>query len=136
MTYKRNRFYYLLFIVITLLSGLASRRYPGVLPTWVESYLGDSLWALMVFLMAGFLLNGKSPRWIALVALVFSYCIEISQLYHAPWIDAVRANRLGGLVLGFGFLWSDLVCYAVGIGFGVVMEKIFLNKKNAIPGFE
>jgi len=136
MTYKRNRFYYLLFIVITLLSGLASRHYPGVLPTWVESYLGDSLWALMVFLMAGFLLNGKSPRWIALVALVFSYCIEISQLYHAPWIDAVRANRLGGLVLGFGFLWSDLVCYAVGIGFGVLMEKIFLNKKNAIPGYE
>ena len=136
MAYKRNRFYYLLFIVITLLSGLASRHYPGVLPTWVESYLGDSLWALMVFLMAGFLLNGKSPRWIALVALVFSYCIEISQLYHAPWIDAVRANRLGGLVLGFGFLWSDLVCYAVGIGFGVLMEKIFLNKKNAIPGYE
>jgi len=136
MTYKRNRSYYLLFIVITLLSGLASRHYPGVLPTWVESYLGDSLWALMVFLMAGFLLNGKSPRWIALVALVFSYCIEISQLYHAPWIDAVRANRLGGLVLGFGFLWSDLVCYAVGIGFGVLMEKIFLNKKNAIPGYE
>ena len=98
--------------------------------------MGDSLWALMVFLMAGFLLNGKSPRWIALVALVFSYCIEISQLYHAPWIDAVRANRLGGLVLGFGFLWSDLVCYAVGIGFGVVMEKIFLKKKNGIPGFE
>ena len=119
-----------------MLSGLASRHYPGVLPTWVESYLGDSLWALMVFLMAGFLLNGKSTRWIALAALVFSYCIEISQLYHAPWIDAVRDNKLGGLVLGFGFLWSDLVCYAVGIGFGVVMEKIFLNKKNAIPGFE
>ena len=136
MTYKRNRFYYLLFIVITLLSGLASRHYPGVLPTWVESYLGDSLWALMVFLMVGFLFNGKSTRWIALAALVFSYCIEISQLYHAPWIDAVRANRLGGLVLGFGFLWSDLVCYAVGIGFGVLMEKIFLNKKNAIPGYE
>ena len=136
MTYKRNRSYYLLFIVITMLSGLASRHYPGVLPTWVESYLGDSLWALMVFLMAGFLLNGKSPRWIALVALVFSYCIEISQLYHAPWIDAVRDNKLGGLVLGFGFLWSDLVCYAVGIGFGVVMEKIFLKKKNGIPGFE
>ncbi|MDD4969651.1 MAG: DUF2809 domain-containing protein [Paludibacter sp.] len=128
MTIKRNRFYYLLFIVITIFSGLASRHYTGSLPTWVESYVGDALWALMVFLMAGFLFQSKSTRWIALVALVFSYCIEISQLYRAPWIDAVRANRLGGLVLGFGFLWSDLVCYAVGIGFGVVMEKIFLKK--------
>jgi len=130
MTDKRNRFYYLLFIVITILSGLASRHYQGVLPTWVESYLGDVLWALMVFLMAGFIFITKSTRWVALVALIFSYCIEISQLYHAPWIDAVRANRLGGLVLGFGFLWSDLVCYAVGIGFGVVMEKIFIKKRT------
>ena len=125
---KRNRTYYLLFTVITILSGLASRHYPGVLPTWVESYLGDSLWALMVFLMAGFIFHTKSTRWVALVGLIFSYCIEVSQLYHAPWIDAVRANRLGGLVLGFGFLWSDLVCYTVGIGFGVMMEKIFLKK--------
>jgi len=129
MTIKRNRFYYLLFVVITIFSGLASRHYAGILPQWVESYLGDALWALMVFLMAGFLFQRKSTQWIALAALTFSYCIEISQLYHAPWIDAVRANRLGGLVIGFGFLWSDLVCYTVGVGFGVVMEKIFLKKE-------
>lgn len=128
MTVKRNRYYYLLFVVITMLSGLASRHYAGSLPQWVELYLGDALWALMVFLMAGFLFQRKSTRWTALAALAFSYCIEISQLYHAPWIDGVRANRLGGLVLGYGFLWSDLVCYTVGVGFGVVMEKIFLKK--------
>jgi len=86
------------------------------------------LWALMVFLLVGFWFHRKSTLWVALAALGFSYCIEISQLYHAPWIDAIRANRLGGLVLGFGFLWSDLVCYTVGVGFGVVMEKIFLKK--------
>ena len=26
------------------------------------------------------------------------------------------------LVLGFGFLWSDLACYAVGVGLGVIVE--------------
>jgi hypothetical protein len=31
--------------------------------------------------------------------------------------------RVGGLVLGYGFLWSDLVCYAVGIGAGVLAER-------------
>ena len=49
------------------------------------------------------------------LALVFSYLIEISQLYHAPWIDAIRSTALGGLVLGFGFLWSDILCYTVGV---------------------
>ena len=128
MTDKRNRLVYSLLAVITILSGLASRQFAACLPQWVESYPGDALWALMIFLLVGFLFYRKSTLWVALAALAFSYCIEISQLYHAPWIDAIRANRLGGLVLGFGFLWSDLVCYTVGVGFGVVMEKIFLKK--------
>lgn len=38
-----------------------------------------------------------------------------SQLYHAPWIDSIRATSLGGLVLGFGFLVSDLICYTCGV---------------------
>ena len=74
--------------------------------------------------MLGFLFVEKSTVWIAIAALLFSYGIEISQLYHAPWIDTLRANRLGGLILGFEFLWSDLVCYTMGIGFGFMMEKI------------
>ena len=128
MTDKRNHLVYSLLAVITILSGLASRQFAACLPQWVESYPGDALWALMIFLLVGFLFYRKSTLWVALAALAFSYCIEISQLYHTPWIDAIRANRLGGLVLGFGFLWSDLVCYTVGVGFGVVMEKIFLKK--------
>jgi len=130
MTVKRNRLLYLLFVVITILSGLASRQYSNILPQWINLYLGDALWALMVFLMASFLFHSKSTRWVAIVALIFSYSIEISQLYHAPWIDVLRANRLGGLILGFGFLWSDLVCYTVGIGCGAFMETVFLKKEE------
>jgi hypothetical protein len=53
---------------------------------------------------------------------VLAASVEVSQLYHAPWIDAIRQTRLGGWVLGFGFLWSDLACYAVGIATGAVAE--------------
>jgi hypothetical protein len=115
-------------VVITIAAGLASRHFSAFLPHWVQLYLGDALWALMVFLLFGLLFHKKSTIWVAIVALTFSFCIEISQLYHASWIDALRANRLGGLVLGFGFLWSDLVCYTIGIGFGYLMEKVFLKK--------
>ena len=40
--------------------------------------------------------------------------IETLQLWHPPFLEALRATTLGGLVLGYGFLWSDLVCYTVG----------------------
>jgi len=125
---NRNRFIYSLLLVVTISAGLASRHFPGILPHWVQLYLGDTLWALMAFLLFGFFFPKKSTLWVAIAALVFSFCIELSQLYHASWIDAFRANRLGGLILGFGFLWSDLVCYTVGVGFGYVMEKIFFRR--------
>ncbi len=37
--------------------------------------------------------------------------------------DHIRNTMLGGLVLGFGFLWTDLVYYAVGIGVGTAIER-------------
>jgi hypothetical protein len=43
-------------------------------------------------------------------------------LYHANWIDTIRKTTLGGLILGYGFLWSDLLAYAIGIAAGVIIE--------------
>ena len=72
----------------------------------------------------GLILPRVSTRTIAILAMAFSVAIELSQLYHAPWIDSIRHTTLGGLILGFGFLWSDLVCYAVGVGLGLAIENI------------
>ena len=60
--------------------------------------------------------------------LALAFLVEISQLYHAPWIDAIRQTALGGLVLGFGFLWTDLVCYSVGVMIGVMAERAIVGR--------
>jgi hypothetical protein len=129
---NRNRFLYFLLIIFALLLGLASRHFEAMLPLWVNLYLGDALWALMVFLLLGFVFRRKESSWIALAALLFSYSIEVSQMYHATWIDAIRATRLGGWVLGFGFLWSDIISYTAGIGFGFAMEFLLSNRKQKL----
>jgi hypothetical protein len=56
--------------------------------------------------------------------MILSIAVELSQLNHAPWIESIRQTTVGGLILGFGFLWSDLACYAVGVGLGVLGEII------------
>ena len=61
---------------------------------------------------------------------MFCYGIEVSQLYHAEWIDSIRATTLGGLVLGYGFLWSDLVAYTIGVGVGFLFEFILRTNKR------
>ena len=67
----------------------------------------------------------------AATALAIAYLVEISQLYHAPWIDALRLTALGGLMLGFGFLWSDLACYTVGVAVGVLLERVAIRSRDA-----
>ncbi|MEZ0611234.1 DUF2809 domain-containing protein [Fibrella sp. WM1] len=120
---ERNRLVYTLLIVVVLLVGLASRHGSASLPPFVRTYVGDVLWALMVFLGFATLLNRQPTKTIALLAILFAFGIEGSQLYHAPWIDSLRATRLGGLVLGFGFLWSDLLCYSLGIAIGAALDR-------------
>ena len=89
----------------------------------MAAYAGDTLWALVAFLGIGLLLPRASTWRVAALAMSFSVMIEVSQLYHAPWIDSIRGTTLGALVLGHGFLWSDLACYAVGVGIGVLIEE-------------
>jgi hypothetical protein len=110
--------------------GIGSRRYAQALPEFVAAYAGDTLWALAAFLGIGLLLPRASTRTIALLALSLSIAVELSQLYHALWLDSIRGTTLGGLILGFGFLWSDLACYAAGVGLGVFLELITLSARD------
>ena len=118
----RTRFVYIIAATVVLVTGLASRRYRGQLPAFLSDYAGDTLWALMLFLLVSTLLAGRPIVARAAISLALAFLVEISQLYHAPWIDSIRQTTLGGLVLGFGFLWTDLVCYSVGIAIGALVE--------------
>jgi hypothetical protein len=127
---KRNRILYFLLVVLVIFAGLLSRKIAYQLPYFVNLYLGDTLWALMVFLIAGFLFPKSATMYITLAALSFCFLIEISQLYHANWIDAIRQTTLGGLILGYGFLWTDLLAYSAGVAAGSLLEKLFLKTKR------
>lgn len=118
----RTRFVYLLAAIVVVCAGLASRRYREQLPAFLAEYAGDTLWALMVYLLVSTLLAGRPLLLRAAISLALAFLVEVSQLYHAPWIDSIRQTTLGGLALGFGFLWTDLVCYSVGVMIGVVAE--------------
>lgn len=121
---RRSRYTYAALILVVILLGLASRSYSPPLPLAVKEYAGDGLWALATYLTLAFLFPRLPIRSVAAAASLFSLAVEVSQLYHATWIDNIRRMRVGGLVLGYGFLWSDLVCYGVGIGAGVLSELL------------
>lgn len=121
---KRNRLLYGAATGLVVALGLASRHYASALPAFLARYAGDTLWAMMVFGVIGVLAPAWSSFRVATVTLILSYAVEASQLHQAQWINAVRDTRAGGLVLGYGFLWSDIVCYTAGVSLCVALERV------------
>ncbi|MGL5750333.1 MAG: DUF2809 domain-containing protein [Paraclostridium sp.] len=127
----KKRVRYLIITLIVMIMGLLSRKFMFIFPKAIAPFIGDALWAMMVYFGFRFVFTGLKFKESFLLALVFSYAIEISQLYQADWINAIRNTTLGGLVLGHGFLWMDLISYAIGIIIGLQIDKL-LNKYKCI----
>lgn len=119
----RNRLHLALGLVGVVALGLASRHFAFLWPAVLDKYPGDALWALMVLLGIALIRPDLPCRRLALLALGISYAVEFAQLYHAPWIDAIRATRLGRLALGSTFNWPDLLAYTVGVAIGFAFDR-------------
>ena len=129
---QRNRWFYALATVAVIALGLASRKWP-VFPALLGKYPGDALYALMAFCALGVLSPQTSTARNAANALAFCYGVEFSQLYHAPWIDGIRATTFGHLALGSHFGWWDLAAYTVGVGVGAAAERLVSRGVPAVP---
>ena len=124
MPFQRNRLLYALAGVAVIGLGLVWRSRWLSLPSFVAKYGGDALWAMLVFLGVGFLWSRASTLRVTLISLGFAWAVEFSQLYHAPWIDSIRATRIGSLILGSTFNAPDLLAYGVGIALCAFAECI------------
>jgi len=122
---------------VTTALGLGSRALGSVLPRFVAEYAGDALYATLVFFLLAFVV----PRWrgaiLAGAAFAFSCMVEASQCSDAAWLKAIRARKLGRLVLGTTFVWSDFPCYAAGalLAFGLdraLFAKTFTRTREEL----
>lgn len=124
---RRSRAAYAAAVLVVIALGLWSRSDAAGLPWAVAKYAGDALWGLVVFLGVGLVLPGLPTRAAAGLAAAVAGAVEVSQLVHAPWLDAVRETLLGGLVFGTPaatFAWGDIAVYLAGIAIGALGERV------------
>jgi len=131
--HSRSRLTYALLIVVTMILGLASRRFSHFLPWWMAKNAGDLLYATMAFWLTGFLVPYLSTISTALIATLFCFSIEFLKFCQLPWLAEARNSTVGALVLGRGFHVSNLVCYALGVGLAVLIERS-LQRKRGLTG--
>ena len=120
--------------LLVIMTGLASRRYADFVPSILEKYPGDALWTVLIFCLLGIARPKASPLKVFTLALSISFAVEFAQLIRWEWLVALRATRLGHLVLGSTFAVGDLVAYVVGALFALALELAHLkiNKRQQI----
>ena len=119
----KPRFIYFILALLTIVSGIASRKIVGI-----PLLMGDILYAVLVYFGFRWLLVKSKTPWQIGLPLLFCFAIEIQQLSTAAALVAIRETTLGHYVLGQGFLWSDLLCYTMGIGLGYVIDQFYIQR--------
>lgn len=122
-----KRIFLMLFLIAI---GLPARSFQDVLPQWYTLYFGDYLWAMLVLQCYVLVFYKFKFYKVVLITLAFTYLIEISQLFHPPWLEALRDIKIIALVIGYGFLWTDLVAYTLGIFSGAYLERFITPKEQ------
>lgn len=113
---------------LVIATGLTSRSAAPALPQFVGSYAGDTLWASLVFLILAMAMpNFRAPA-LAAIACAIAFSVELLQLYQASWLNALRDTLPGRLVLGQGFLFSDLLCYTIGIASTSIIFQLITER--------
>lgn len=115
--------------------GVASRTVLVSVPV-IGKELGDMLWPVMFYLITVLLQPRLSPLAAAMIALVISMATEASQAYSAPWIDSLRDNRLGGIILGRHFSWRDMACYPIGTAIVWGADRLMLGATVSYSNFK
>ena len=116
--------------LIVIACGLSLRWYgfPLGLPAFVVKYGGSLLWATMVFLLIGVLLPRLTGGQLAAIAMLIAAAVEFSRMVHTPWLDAFRLSTAGALLLGRIFSLWNLAAYAVGVAFGVWIDRLVVMR--------
>jgi len=128
MLLKRS-IHFLLFAFCIWLA-LATRKYTWFHPVIVE-YGGDVTWAAaFLFLLRSIFFHTKAWK-LAVICYVLGVLDECSQLLYFDWLVAIRQTYIGRLMLGVGFVWSDILCYAIGVILALVV--VVLVDRN-FPG--
>jgi hypothetical protein len=127
----RARAAYAALAIATIVAGLAVHLGGVPISPDVRDVAGDALWAAMLTWWISALVPRMTLGARAAIALAACFAVEVSQLYHAPALDAVRGTTVGHLVLGSGFDPRDFAAYALGVLGAAALEHVWRGRTTA-----
>ena len=127
----RVRVRYFALALATIIVGLLVHTQGNALGSVSRDVLGDALWGAMIVWLVSVAAPQARLAFRIIAAYLVCVTVEVSQLFHTPALDAVRATFVGRLVLGSGFDPRDLAAYALGIAVAALLETLVFRRGTA-----
>ncbi|GAB4298422.1 MAG: hypothetical protein Fur0025_36890 [Oscillatoriaceae cyanobacterium] len=112
--YRKYRIALLASIAFIVPFGLATKFYRGPGQAWLNDSFGGVPYEIFWILLVVFIWPQLSAARAALLVFITTCFLEFLQLWHPPFLEAIRANFFGRLVLGTTFIWWDFPYYVIG----------------------
>jgi hypothetical protein len=124
------RLTYIALALATIVVGLLVHERGAALGPFARDVFSDALWAGMIVWWVSAIVPGA--RLVMRSGAAYGICagVEVSQRYHTPALDAIRATGVGQLVLGSGFDARDLASYAFGVAAAALLEATVVARKK------
>lgn len=103
--------------------GLATKVYTGPGETWVRFQAGGVFYVVFWTILVLVVWPGVSSATVAGAVVFVTCCVEVLQLWHPPFLEWVRSNWSGQLLLGNSFSWWDFPPYFVGGLIGYIAAR-------------
>ncbi|GAB4320511.1 MAG: hypothetical protein Kow00127_12800 [Bacteroidales bacterium] len=111
----------LLWLVLVTPIGFATKFYTGPAQQFVNTGLGGVLYEIFWCLLAGLFFAKTRPWKISLIVFLITSLLEVMQLWHPPFLEAIRSTFIGRTLIGTTFTMTDFPMYVAGSFLGYLL---------------
>lgn len=111
MKQKHKHIYYIVIFTVLLITEILIALF--LHDKFIRPYFGDVLVVILIYSFIRIFITDK-VRLLPLYVFIFAVLVEISQYFHLVSLLELSDSKLAAVILGTGFDWKDILCYASG----------------------
>ena len=127
------RFHPIYFFLAVLLVGTDIFIVDSLHDAVIRPYGGDLLWGIFLYCLVRCFVN-RPVMPIAIGVLLFCYAEETLQYFHLADRLGFTKPSLMRTLIGTSFTWLDILCYTLGIGVVLMLERGVQKRRMRLAG--